>query len=160
MEDKMKKLTVILLLIALLGAGLLTWRNFRDGSDLAEIEKKVEKMAGKQGVAAKVLYKNLLKQKGLDVSAGHFAFAGFVTFLTLLLIFLLLVFTFIKNHKLAFMGSIALLVLTVIMIFVNPSYDIGATGPASARSLAIIIGVITILGSLAALTTAKKASIA
>lgn len=152
----MKKLTVVLLLIALLGAGVLTWRNFRDCSSLAKVEASVEKMGGKNAEASKTIYRKLLKSRGLDVTSSQFTIAGIVTLLALLATLALLALVFMKKVNLLLPGSIGLIIITIAMILANPSYNTGAAGPAPARTLALIIGVIAILGSVTNILYAKK----
>ena len=158
-EDIMKKLlvvfSVIFLIIAAAGTGILTWRDFRDGSDLAKLETEMDKTSTQTGVG-KSIFKEALKQKGLDISASRFTFAGIVTALTFLVCLAVFILVFMKKPDISVYAGIGLIIFTIIMILVNPGYDTGPYGPAPARTLAIIIGAAAILGAICSITLAKK----
>jgi drug/metabolite transporter (DMT)-like permease len=158
-EDIMKKLLVVLsvifLIIAVAGTGILTWRDFRDGSDLAKLEKEMDKASTQSGVG-KSVFKEALKQKGLDISGSRFTLAGIFTALTFLICLAAFILLLMKKPDISVYAGIGLIIFTIIMILVNPGYDTGPYGPAPARTLAIIIGVFAILGAICSIALAKK----
>jgi magnesium-transporting ATPase (P-type) len=157
-EDIMKKLMVVLsvifLIIAAAGTGILSWRDFGDGADLAKIEKEMDKASTQSGVG-KAVFKQALKEKGLDVSASKFTFAGIVTALTFLVCLAAFILVFMKKPNISVYAGIVLIIFSIIMILVNPVYDTGPFGPTPARTLAIIFGAVAILGAIFSMTLAK-----
>lgn len=157
-EDIMKKLLVVLsvifLIIAAAGTGILTWRDFRDGSELAKLETEMDKASTQTGVG-KSVFKQALKEKGLDVSASKFTFAGIVTALTFLVCIAVFILVFMKKPNISVYAGIGLIIISIIMILVNPGYDTGPFGPAPARTLAIIFGIAAILGAICSMILAK-----
>lgn len=147
--------SALILIIGVLIVGVLTWRDFRDAGDLAKIEKEVEAAGQQTGGAAKDLYKGLLKGAGIDVSASRFTIAGLVTGLTTLLVLAALVLLFTAQYSKSNIIGLALIVLSIIMIFVNPSYDTGLTGGTDSRTLAMVAGAFAIVGALGSLAVTK-----
>lgn len=149
-------LSALILIVGVIATGLLTWRDFRDGGQLAEVEKKVEAadtQAG--GGAAKDMYKGLLKNAGIDVSSSRLTIAGLFSALTLLLTLAALVLLFMAKPDKTKIVGLALIVFAVIMIFVNPSYNTGPYGPADARTIAMIAGAFAIVGAAGSLLVSR-----
>jgi hypothetical protein len=147
--------SALILIIAVLITGMLTWRDFRDAAGLAKIEKEVEAKDQEIGGAAKDLYKGLLKGAGVDVSASQFTIAGLVTGLATLLALAALVLIFTAQYSKSNIIGLALIILSIIMIFVNPGYDTGLTGGADSRTIAMVAGAFAIVGALGSLAVTK-----
>jgi hypothetical protein len=60
-----------------------------------------------------------------------------------------------KKPNISVYAGIILIILSIIMILVNPGYDTGPFGPAPARTLAIIFGIAAVLGAIFSITLAK-----
>ena len=147
--------SALILIIGVLVTGLLTWRDFNDASGLAKIEEEVAAKDQETGGVAKDLYQGLLKGAGVDVSSSRFMIAGLVTGLTTLLVLAALVLIFTAQYSKSNIVGLALIVLSIIMIFVNPSYNTGLTGGADSRTLALISGAFAIIGALGSLAVTK-----
>jgi hypothetical protein len=148
-------LSALILIVGVIATGLLTWRDFRDGGQLAEVEKKVEAADTQAGGAAKDMYKGLLKNAGIDVSSSRLTIAGLFSALTLLLTLAALVLLFMAKPDKTKIVGLALIVFAVIMIFINPSYNTGPYGPADARTIAMTAGAFAIVGAAGSLLVSR-----
>ena len=136
--------TLMLLIAA--GIGLLgTNRSIKDARDIDRIVKPMKKqLKALAGAGMKDAGKlNDLANKTGKLRAGAVFFA-----ISALLALALMVMMFIDKG--VPYVAIALVVIAVVSIVVNPHYDLGPTAPASARSLAIVAGVVAALGAGAA----------
>lgn len=148
-------LSALLLIIGVIATGLLTWRDFRDGGQLAEVEKQVESLGSQAGGTAKDVYKGLLKNAGLDITSSRLTIAGVFSGITLLLVLVVLVLLFMAKPDKSMIFGVALIVFAAVMIFINPSYETGPYGPADARSIAMIAGIFSIVGAAGSLVVSK-----
>ncbi len=135
---------VVCLLVTMGLGGILAGRNINDASDIEKLTKKNSKLL-KLATAlgskdAKKVTDIQEKTGALRIGAGALA----VLVLASLALFIML---FMKKGITILTGSVIL--LAVLSIFLNPHYETGAYGPASARSVAIAVGIFAIIGALA-----------
>ncbi|MFH2006130.1 MAG: hypothetical protein ABI333_06055 [bacterium] len=136
--------TIMLLLTA--GVGLLgTNRSLKDATDIDKIVKPVKAQINALAAAGNADAKRL---KDLAGKTGRLRGGAVLFGLTALLAIGLIVMMFLNKYVIYTAGGLA--ILAILSILVNPSYDMGPTAPASARSLAIFVGVVAALGAGAA----------
>lgn len=153
-------LAALFLIISMLGGAVLAWRDFRDagaltnayGSGLQEL-----KNAGLSDAAAKKALDEQLATTGAKNLPDEAALRTGGMFAALAAIFALtvLILMFVTRSGVLFKAAGALVVLSVVMIFMNPQYETGLAGATSARSIATVVGVLTIIGALLAMGAAK-----
>jgi hypothetical protein len=142
----MRILTVILATLLLLGAtglGLLgTNRSLKDAKD---IDRLYQPMRAEIGVAAKAGDASARKLQAIGEKTGALR-AGAVAFaLAALAALALLVMTYVNRRVGTGVAVVAVAALAAIVI--NPAYDLGPGAPASARSLAYVVGALAVLGA-------------
>lgn len=144
----MRIVTIIfatILLVATAGLGLLgTNRSIKDAKSIDEI---YEPAKAEITAAAAAGDKGAKELQSLGEATGRLR-AGAVAFAVAAFLALgLLIMTFIRNKRVPHAAA-ALVGLSVLSIVLNPQYDLGPTAPASARSLAYVVGVLAGLGAL------------
>lgn len=154
-------LAAFVLVVSMLGASVLAWRDFRDaGSMSGAYGKGVQELkgAGLDEAAAKkaldeqfsaVGAKNLPTAQALT-TGGMFAVLAALFALTVLILM------FVKRSGVFFKVAGALVVLSIVMIFMNPQYETGLAGAASARSIAMFVGIPMIIGALLAIAAGSR----
>jgi hypothetical protein len=136
--------TIMLLLTA--GVGLLgTNRSLKDAKDIDKIVKPVKKQIAALAAAGNADAKRL---KDLSSKTGRLRGGAVLFGLTSLLAIGLIVMMFLNKYVLY--AAVGLVGLAFLSILVNPAYDMGPMAPASARSLAIFVGVVAAMGAGAA----------
>ncbi len=78
-------------------------------------------------------------------------FAALVAIYSLTVLILL----FITRAGVLFKAAGALVVLSCVMILMNPQYETGLAGAASARSIAWVVGVLTLIGAVLTIVAAR-----
>ena len=135
-----------IMLLATAGVGFLgTNRSFKDATDIDKMVKPIKSqlaaMAAKGSSEAK-------KLKSLSEKTGRLRAGGVLFALTAVLALGLMAMMFM--NKLVPYAAGGLAVLAILSVLVNPAYDMGPMAPASARSLAMVVGVMAALGAGAA----------
>jgi preprotein translocase subunit SecG len=147
--EAMRIVTIILatlFLLAATGLGLLgTNRSIKDAKDIDSIYKpaKAEIVA-----AAKAGDTGVKKIQEIGEKTGALRAGAVVFALASLASLALLVMTYMNKKVPA--GAVAVVGLSVLAVVVNPQYDLGPLAPASARSLAYVVGVLAALGAACA----------
>lgn len=148
------------LVTAILGGAVLAWRDFRDASGLSDAYSQGQqelKNAGLSDAAAKksldeqlqaVGAKNLPDESALRTGGMFAALAAIYSLAVLILLF-------VTRGDVLFKAAGALVVLSCVMIFMNPQYETGLAGAASARSIAWVVGVLTIIGAVLTIIAAR-----
>lgn len=129
----MKIVSTIVLVIAFLFAAFLALVNIKNGSDMAEIES-----SGMGGVLSMV--------GDLPSSGNWFAGAGVSIGLVFAAIFGIVA-TFSKSKKIGLIGAGAVGLFALLAIILTPSVDGGPTSGANPKTVAIIVGVISLAGA-------------
>lgn len=139
---------IIATLMLLIAAGIGFLGTNRSLTDAKDIDKKVKPIKKQLTAMANAGSTNAKKLVDLSEQTGRLR-AGAVFFaLSAVIALALMVMMFID--KAVPIAAIALVVLALVSVLVNPQYDLGPTAPASARSLAYVTGVISALGAAAA----------
>ncbi|MGI8788107.1 MAG: hypothetical protein ACR2HG_10140 [Pyrinomonadaceae bacterium] len=145
-----------------MGSAVLAWRDFRDSSSLGEAYgQSLQKLKTGWGLSdeqAKKAWDEQLEASGAknlpDESAlrtgGMFAALAAIFALTVLILL------FVTRSGVLFKAAGALVVLSCVMIFMNPQYETGLAGAASARSVAWVVGVLTITGAVLTIFAARR----
>ncbi len=145
----MRIVTIIFATLLLLGAtglGLLgTNRSIKDAKDIDSIYKPVKTEIAAAAAAGDKSARNLqsIGEKTGALRAGAVAFA-----LASLASLALLIMTYV--NKKVNVGAALVVLLALAAIVINPQYDLGPFAPASARSLAYVVGVMAALGAACA----------
>ena len=127
-----------LLLLAAAGLGLArSSTNFKDAKDMAGVDKEMVSLAKSAHIAG---------AGALEVKPAALKRGGVGLILTGLLSIALLVAVFVKRGVPYIAGG--LLFAAVVTIVLNPQYDVGALQAMSARSAAIVVGVLAGGGAL------------
>jgi hypothetical protein len=149
----MRIATIIVATLMLLGTtalGLLgSNRSIQDAKAIDEIYSSAQ---GEIDSAAAAGSSEAAELKTLGESTGRLRAGGALFALSGLLAFGLLITTFM-NKKIVPHLAIGLVVMAVAAIVLNPQYDLGPLAPASARSLAYVVGALAALGALSAFGT-------
>lgn len=153
-------LAAFVLVISMLGAGTLAWRDFRDASSLGDAYgsgvQELKNAGLSDAAAKKALDEQLATVGGKELpSESALRKGGIFAGLTLFFALTVLILLFVTRSAVLFKAAGALVVLSCVMIFMNPQYETGLAGAASARSVAIFVGVLTIIGALLAMGAAK-----
>ncbi len=156
----LKIASAFFLVTAILGGAILAWRDFRDSSSLAAADGKGQqelKNAGLSDAAAKKALDEQLEEFGAKNLPGESALRTGGTFAALAALFALtvLLLLFVTSRGVLFKAAGALIVLSIVMILMNPQYETGMAGAASARNVAIVVGVLTIIGAVLAMAAAR-----
>jgi uncharacterized membrane protein YraQ (UPF0718 family) len=122
--------------------GLLAARNISDARSLSSVQNQAE---GVLGEAAKAGIKEVGQAAALG---GQLRVGAIPAILAATLAFALLILVFVKKGVLHLAAGVA--VAGAVAVAFNPQYETGAYGPASARSLAIVLAVLGMLGALCA----------
>lgn len=135
-----------LFLLATAGLGAIgTLRSMKDARDIDSVyqeSKAVIVQAAAAGDPGARTLKDLGEKTG-NLRAGAVAFA-----VAALLALALIVLTFVnRGVGLAALGLCAVVLASIVL---SPQYNLGPTAPASARSLAYVLGVLGAVGALAA----------
>lgn len=148
------------LVMAILGSAVLAWRDFRDSSSLGDTYSQGQrelKTAGLSDAAAKKALDEQLTALGAKNLPDEAALrtGGMFAVLAALFALTVLILMFVTRSGVLFKAAGALVVLSVVMILMNPQYETGLAGAASARSIAWVVGVLTIIGALLAMFAAR-----
>lgn len=154
LEVIMKKVVVvfavILLFIGWAGSGLLTWRDFRDAGQIREAESMLKGIGMDSNES-----KDLLNKFQLPVTSRALQIGGMLALVAVVLGLAVLVLLFLKKDGLLTPAALIFLAAVVAMILLNPDYKTGIAGPASARALAMVVGIPALLGGILALLAAR-----
>ncbi len=141
----MKTAAIIVSAIFLLGTAAMGFmgsnRSIKDAKTIDQAQKALK------GMSAKNAPKSVQQIKAISPSrlrAGGVAFA-LVGLLSLALLVVVLMKRGIVPHL-----AIGVIATAAFAVALNPSYDLGPTAPASARTLAYVVGVLAALGAAAA----------
>lgn len=141
----MKTAAIIVSTIFLLGTAAMGFmgsnRSIKDAKTIDDAHKA---LAGVSTANAPKAVKEIKAISPGRLRAGGVAFA-----LVGLLSLALLVVVFMKKSIVPHL-AIGVVIMAVAAVVLNPSYDLGPTAPASARSLAYVVGVLAALGAAAA----------
>ncbi len=149
------------LVAAILGTAVLAWRDFRDASPLGDAYSHGQqelKNAGLSDAAAKKALDEQLAAVGAKDLPDEAALrkGGIFAVLAALFALTVLILMFVTRSGVLFKVAGALVVLSVVMVFMNPQYETGMAGAASARSVAMFFGVPLIIGALLAMVAARR----
>jgi hypothetical protein len=132
-----------LFLVAAMGlGGILALRNYSDATKISKITGDLEQLtatAGKDAPAEVKQAKEVLEK------VGQLRTGALPALLTGLLALGLLVMQFVKKGVFPIAGAIIL--AGVLSIVLNPHFDTGPLGPASPRSMAIVLTVLAAIGA-------------
>jgi hypothetical protein len=146
----MRIATIIVATLMLLGTtalGLLgSNRSLQDAKAIDEIYSSSQ---GAIDTAAAAGSSEAAELKSLGESTGRLRVGGALFALSGLLAFSLLITTYMNKRFVPHL-AIGLVVMAVAAIVFNPQYDLGPMAPASARSLAYVVGALAALGALSA----------
>ncbi|MEP6902385.1 MAG: hypothetical protein ABJA66_11590 [Actinomycetota bacterium] len=156
MRILMLGIAAFFLVISILGSAILAWRDFRDagavGDAYAQAQKEL-KIAGLNDAQSKKALDDQLSAIGAKNLPGEkdLRTGGMFAVLTLVFALSVLILMFVTQRGVLFKVAGALVVLSIVMILMNPQYETGLAGAASARNVAIVVGLLTIIGALLAI---------
>lgn len=147
----MKPAAVIVATILLLGTAAMGFMGSSRGiTDANKIDEAQRALAGVSAGNTSRAVKRLQAISPGRLRAGSLAFAG-VALLSLALLIVVFMNKGIVPHL-----AVGVVGMAVCAVILNPSYDLGPTAPASARSLAYVVGVLAALGASAAFGARPK----
>ncbi len=154
-------LAAFVLVISILGASVLAWRDFRDAESMSDAYGKglqELKGAGLDDAAAKKALDEQLSAVGAKNLPDEAALrkGGMFAALAAIYALVVLILMFVTRSGVLFKVAGALVVLSIVMILMNPQYETGLAGAASARSVAMFVGILMIIGALLTIVAALK----
>lgn len=132
---------VFALLGTSLGAALLTARNLNEASSLHEIDDA----GGLVGGLTRGLMQTMVK--GEIPSPGAFYLGMGLSLFTALIAIFGIVAAFMKNPKIGLIAAMMLALISGLLILLQPSLDTGSLGPANPKTVALIVGIMGIVGA-------------
>ncbi len=152
----LKIMSVFFLILALGLTVILGLRNINDGSQLDRMEAELQATLKGSGVDGNKLLDSVKEGIGAPtLTAGQFTRGGVSVLLLGALILFFTFLTLIGKRKLLAKTALAMLVLSVLSIFLNPHFS-SAFGPASSRILATVGAVLALIGAGLSLLWSKR----
>jgi uncharacterized membrane protein YedE/YeeE len=169
MKILVKVLGVIAVLVALLLASLGIIRNFGDASDAStpeytqqmeqakEMMNQVSGLVGEENMEA--VGEEMNKAKALMEnmpSAGTFTMLGVLNIVMLLIALVSGVLLFVMRPKIAMMCLAGSIIVFAVIYFMSPDLDLGPYGPASPKTIALMVGIPVVISAAFAFIANKQ----